>query len=214
MTSAAQTVDSLIASHIAGTLPLPAHVLVAAHLQLSDQNRGFAGDLERLGGLGLSQTQPIPLTDRDRRLASLLDGPDTAAPPAAPQQQVGLFPPALRDFVGFDVVDVPWRTKMPGFREHDVGEFDGCHINLFWIRPGRAIPSHTHGGLELTLVLDGAFNDINGRYGRGDIAIADEAVEHRPVAETDRPCIGVAVTDAPLRLTGPLGRRLIDIIGG
>ncbi|MEQ9571077.1 MAG: transcriptional regulator, partial [Nitratireductor sp.] len=87
MTSAAQTVDSLIASHIAGTLPLPAHVLVAAHLQLSDHNRGFAGDLERLGGLGLSQAQPIPLSDRDRRLASLLDGPEPAAPPAAPQQQ-------------------------------------------------------------------------------------------------------------------------------
>lgn len=214
MTSAAQTVDSLIASHIAGTLPLPAHVLVAAHLQLKNDNRAFAGDLERLGGLGLSETPPIALSDRDRRLASVLDGADPGDGSNAGPTQNGLFPPILRDFVGFDVADVPWRTKMPGFREHDVGQIDGCHINLFWIRPGRAIPTHTHGGLELTLVLDGAFNDVNGRYGRGDIAFADETVEHRPVIEKDRPCIGLAVTDAPLRLTGPLGRRLIDIIGG
>ncbi|PSM18007.1 MULTISPECIES: ChrR family anti-sigma-E factor [Nitratireductor] len=212
--SAVQTADSLIASHVAGTLPLPAHVLVAAHLQLNNDNRAFAGELERLGGLGLSQARPVALSDRDRRLASVLDGPAPAAPSHPQEARDGLFPPVLRDFVGFDVADVPWRTKMPGFREHDVGEIDGCHVSLFWIRPGRAIPAHTHGGLELTLVLDGAFNDVNGRYARGDISIADETVEHRPVAEKDRPCIGLAVTDAPLRLSGPLGRRLIDIVGG
>ncbi|CAN0594560.1 unnamed protein product, partial [Laminaria digitata] len=124
----------------------------------------------------------------------------------------GIFPKALRDFVGFDVGDVEWRTKMPGFREYDMGEIDGCHVNLFWIKPGRAIPGHTHEGLELSLVLDGAFVDETGRYGRGDISVNDESVDHRPIAEKTVPCIGIAVTDGPLRLTGSLSQRLSDIL--
>ena len=40
-----------------------------------------------------------------------------------------------------------------------------------------------------------------------------EAIDHRPIAEKERPCIGFAITDAPLRFTGPLGQRLTDILG-
>ena len=56
-------------------------------------------------------------------------------------------------------------------------------------------------------------HNTTGRYGRGDIAIADQSVNHRPIAETERPCISFAVTDAPLRFNGPIGQRLSDILG-
>jgi hypothetical protein len=59
-----------------------------------------------------------------------------------------VFPKALYDFVGFDADDVPWRTRMPGFKEYDMGEIEGCHVNLFWIKPGRTVPAHTHEGSE------------------------------------------------------------------
>ena len=52
----------------------------------------------------------------------------------------------------------------------------------------------------------------SGRFGRGDISIADPSVDHRPTAENTVPCIGFAVTDAPLRLTGSLRQRLGDIL--
>ena len=75
------------------------------------------------------------------------------------------------------------------------------------------MPSHTHEGSELTLVLDGAFRDANGRYGRGDISLADEHVDHRPIAEDERACICFAVTDAPLRLTGSYRQFFSDFLG-
>lgn len=213
-TDTIDSIDSLLARYVAGALPLPARVLVASHLEISAGNRAFARGLEELAGDALEAVAPVPLSARARLLDAVFASPAPALPAEASGRKGGLaFPKALHDFIGFDVADVPWRTKMPGFREYDIGEIDGCHASLFWIKPGRKIPAHTHEGSELTLVLDGAFSDKNGRYGPGDISVADESVDHRPIAEKARPCIGFAVTDGPLRLTGPLHQRLSDILG-
>ncbi|MEO1746721.1 MAG: cupin domain-containing protein, partial [Pseudomonadota bacterium] len=91
---------------------------------------------------------------------------------------------------------------------------DGCHVSMFWIKPGRTVPAHTHEGVELSLIIEGAFNDSRGRFGRGDISIADDSVDHRPIAENSGPCIGFSVCDGSLRLMGPLHQRLGDIITG
>ncbi len=206
-----EAIDALLGRYVAGELPLPARVLVESHLAIKPGQRALVRGLEAMAGDALDAADPVPLADRQRRLDAILAG--SAAEIEASAHPTGLFPKVLHDFVGFRVEDVPWRTKLPGFREYDIGEFDGFHASLFWIRAGRKIPSHTHEGSELTLVLDGDFSDIAGRYGRGDISIADDKVDHRPIAGTDRACIGFAVTDGPLRLTGPLRQRLGDIIG-
>ena len=70
------------------------------------------------------------------------------------------------------------------------------------------MPVHTHEGSEYTLVLKGSFSDASGRYGVGDIAIADDAINHRPMISRDEDCICFTVTDAPLRLTGTIGKLL------
>jgi putative transcriptional regulator len=207
------TIDSLLARYVAGTLPTPARVLVEAHLELKPDNRIKVANLEAMAGLELSAIDPVALDDRDAMLAAVLGSraPDAFASVSRGEERV--FPKALYDFVGFDASDVPWRTKMPGFKEYELGDIEGCHVNLFWIKPGRTVPAHTHEGSELSLVLDGAFSDARGHYGRGDISVADDSVDHRPSAETGRPCIGFAVMDAPLKLTGSFRQLIGDIIG-
>ena len=206
------TIDSLLARYVAGTLPTPARILVESHLQIMDLHGKRVRDLEAMAGLALMETDPDALTDRDGLLAAIFA---SAAPvltvTASPGQTV--FPKALYDFVGFDAADVPWRTRMPGYKEYDMGTIDGCHVNLFWIKPGRTVPAHTHEGCELSLVLDGAFNDARGHFGRGDISVADDSVDHRPVAEDQVPCIGFAVMDAPYKLTGSFRQLIGDLIG-
>lgn len=217
MTSAAtDTIDTLIARYVAGNLPAPARVLVASHLELKPQSMALVRSLEHMAGEQLDEEQPRQVTKASERLEAILgsQAPEPVSQTIRTRPANAIFPAALRDFVGFEAEDTPWRTKLPGFREYELDDVDGFHFSLFWIRPGRRIPTHTHGGMELTLVLDGAFTDVHGRYGRGDISIADETVEHRPTAENERPCIGMAITDAPLRLTGPMHQRLMDIIGG
>jgi putative transcriptional regulator len=207
------TIDSLLARYVAGTLPTPARVLVEAHLELKPDNRIKVANLEAMAGLELSAIDPVALDDRDAMLAAVLGSRMPEASGVVQQSEARIFPKALYDFVGFDADDVPWRTRMPGFKEYELGDIEGCHVNLFWIKPGRTVPAHTHEGSELSLVLDGAFSDARGHYGRGDISVADDSVDHRPSADTGRPCIGFAVMDAPLKLTGSFRQLIGDIIG-
>lgn len=204
--------DALLARYVAGVLPRPAQVLVQSHLELKADNRAFVGGLEQLAGDALELIRPIVIPCRDAMLDRIFVS-DMPVVEAVEERSDSVFPRALREFLGMDADDVPWRTKIPGLREYDIGEIDGVHSTLFWIRPGRRLPAHTHSGSELTLVLDGAFADTSGRYGRGDISVADESVDHRPIAEAGRPCISFAVTEGPLRLTGKLHQRLGDILG-
>jgi putative transcriptional regulator len=60
----------------------------------------------------------------------------------------------------------------------------------------------------MTLVLDGAFADENGRYARGDACVTDETVTHRPEAERARDCVCLLVSEGPIRLTGRFMRLL------
>lgn len=207
------TIDSLLARYVAGTLPTPARVLVEAHLELKPQSRIKVANLEAMAGLELMAIDPAPLDDRDAMLARVLASKMQESPVAGRGGEARVFPKALYDFIGFDADDVPWRTRMPGFKEYDLGDIEGCHVNLFWIKPGRTVPAHTHEGSELSLVLDGAFSDARGHYGRGDISVADDSVDHRPHADSGRPCIGFAVMDAPLKLTGSFRQLIGDIIG-
>lgn len=210
------TVEALIAQYAAGILPVPARVLVEAHLEIKASSRPLLSTFEACGGQLLEEVEPETISSRASRLDAIFGASQIEMPPAAVRAaKVGgsVLPQSIIDFVGYDLDDIPWKTKLPGFKEHIIGDIDGCEVSMFWIRPGRAIPKHTHGGCELSLVLDGAFNDANGRFGRGDISVADDSIDHRPVAEKDRPCIGFAVVDAPLRLTGSLRQLIGDLIG-
>jgi len=208
----AEVLETLIAHYVAGTLPAPVRALVGAHLELKQESRAIAATLEASAGDAMEAIDPIALSDRDAMLKRVLSSAPMARP-ARQRPRCSVLPSSLVDFTGYTVKDIPWRTKMPGFREVTMPEMDGCHASIYWIRAGRAIPNHTHEGSEVTLVLDGGFADGLGHYLRGDVAAADETVDHRPVADDDGPCICFAVTTAPLKMTGSFRQLFSDIFG-
>ena len=75
----------------------------------------------------------------------------------------------------------------------------GATARLLRIPAGRPVSVHSHKGLELTLVLCGAFSDSTGHYGVGDFQEANEELQHQPHAAPEGDCICLVVTDAPLR---------------
>jgi len=201
--------DALLASYCVGALDKPTHALVASHLLLSPVNRRFVSALEELAAGEVERLAPSPLSDRDERRAAIFA---SAVPHTVPSSSSVLPAPLLR-IVGSDIPDLKWRKKLPGVREYRISESDRGEASLLWIEAGRRIPSHTHDGSEVTLVLAGAFSDVTGRYGRGDIAIAEADLDHRPLTGEGDDCLCFAVTDAPLRLTGPVGRILDHFFG-
>jgi putative transcriptional regulator len=196
--------DALLAGYAAGALTPELHSLVAAHLVIRPESRSFVASLEGLKGASLEAVEPMALSDRDRCLASIFG----STVPAELRQEAAdpVLPAPLVKLFGRPLGDLQWRTLLPGIREHKLDRSGESDASLLWVRAGRTMPSHSHEGSEVTLVLKGGFTDETGHYRRGDIAFADAEIDHHPLADSDEDCICFAVTDAPLRLTGPIGR--------
>jgi len=210
--------EALLARYVLGEVPAPVDAILRAHLELSPENRDFVRDLAAMAGLALHETAPVALPRRSEVLQAVLGSAGETRGPAAEAKSPGassdpIYPPALVAYLGPALERLPWRTRLPGLREYRVPNTGTVEASLYWIRPGRAIPRHTHSGTELTLVLKGAFHDVTGRYRRGDLSLTDDSIDHRPTAEPDGDCICFAVVDAPRRLTGLIGRRLGPLIG-
>jgi putative transcriptional regulator len=204
---AARPLDALLASYAAGTLSRPLHALVASHLELLPQSRRFVAALEADRAIALDQENPAPLTQRDAALEAIFAVGDDTRPAGAPSPSPDpIFPAALHRYLGFSSHEIKWRFRMPGLKECHIEDSAGGEVSLLWVRSGRRLPSHTHEGQEVTLLLKGGFTDPLGHYRRGDIAIADSELDHHPTADMDEDCICLAITDAPLTLTGPMAR--------
>jgi len=202
--------DELLAGYASGTLSYPAQALVGAHLELSNQNRGYVSSLETLAGVGLDASEPVALSNRDKALSDIFNTDEADLNDNQPVLHAAVeepsVPDSLRTIIGDSLESLPWKTLLPGVKECKLGEIDGCNSSLLWVRAGRAMPSHTHHGTELTLVLKGGFRDDDGHYVAGDVAYADDDIDHKPIADEGEDCICFAVTAGRLELTGPVGR--------
>jgi putative transcriptional regulator len=85
--------------------------------------------------------------------------------------------------------------------------------SLLHIGEGGHIPSHTHKGFEITLLLQGSFEDESGRYQAGDFIWLDSNHTHTPV--THEGCVCLTVADDALQfkqgvsqLFNPLGKLM------
>lgn len=196
--------DALLDAYVTGNLDHPFAVVVAAHLSLCDSCRARAEAAEMLGGALLDRIAPAPVSPgaQDRLLAAL----DHAPPPPRPIAGSGIFPAPVMQALGGQ--PPKWRMLGGGIRQQILSAGADGALRLLYIPAGRAVPEHSHGGLELTLVLQGSFADSQGRFGRGDVEIAQDDLDHQPVAGSGAPCICLAATDAPLRFRAMIPRLL------
>ncbi len=79
-----------------------------------------------------------------------------------------------------------WRRGVLGLASASVGIAGG---RLIRVEPGEAVPSHGHGALEATIVIQGGLRDESGYYQEGDLMLAGPGVRHQPAATGHVPCI-------------------------
>ncbi|MEM6667176.1 MAG: ChrR family anti-sigma-E factor [Pseudomonadota bacterium] len=213
--------SELMANYAAGLLSPHARALVGAHLQLRPERRHTVFAFEAVGAAILADEETADIEDRDGMLSRIFAeevGPNGNGHVNGRHANGGhmngeggtaqFLPSPLDRLVGMRFDDIPWRTRFGGMREYELETEDGSEAKLLWIKAGQSIPVHTHDGTEVTLVLKGSFEDTDGTYRAGDIAVADDTVDHKPVVSAEEDCICFAVMDAPVRLTGPIGRLL------
>ncbi len=206
--------DALMGSYAAGSLSRPLHALVASHLMLKADNRSYVEALEQLAASAMADQPAGKIQTRDQRLAAIFAEGSHIDEPAAPGSlpAPAFVPAPLADYLGRGFDDLSWKTVIPGLREVKVEDRPGCEASLFWIKAGRAMPRHTHAGMEATLVLKGSFIDTSGHYSRGDISVVDSDVDHKPVAGMDEDCVCFAVSEGPVKLTGPIAKLFQRLI--
>jgi putative transcriptional regulator len=206
--------DEILMGYSAGTLPEAFNLVVATHVSLCDDCRALLESYDAVGGAVMTDCAPAAMAadslEATLRLIAAMPASSDRPRRAAPGD---IFPAPLQDYVGGDLSRVTWRAAGGGVRQSILKTSSEATVRLLHIPPGVAIPDHGHRGMEMTLVLKGAFRDQVARFGRGDVEIANEDLEHTPVAEDGEDCICLAATDARLRFNALIPRIAQPFIG-
>ena len=196
----------LLAAAAGGRMSPAVTRILSAHAKLCPRCASLMAESETIAGAALECDDGFDLAPDalDRALAALDAAPRATRLP----ESLSALPAEVHEIVGESLSKSQWRSGGLGLRILDLDLPDAAHgesFQVFRIEPGYGPPRHTHGGQEFTLVLTGAFKDETGTYRAGDIAIGDDSITHRPIAEPGEVCYALAVTTAPLKFTGPLG---------
>lgn len=204
--------DEWLLSYAAGALSPGRSLMVASHAAYHDDVQEKVADAEAIGGAML---ESMDTAEVDQRVLEQLLGQLDDAPPEIPTPRgTNVFPEPLAEFVGGGIDSLKWRIMGPGLSH--VRLWNGPNDERLWLlraRGGIQVPDHGHNGEEWTLVLKGAFNTSFGRFGVGDLDLADETIEHQPIIEPDEECICLALTHGPIRFKSLAARIAQPFIG-
>jgi len=198
--------DDVLIEYSAGTLPEAFSLVVATHVSLCPECRKRMERLDAIGGALVETVEASPMAagSFEATLQRIANQPAESIERAPKVVADGIFPQPLQDYVGGDVDSVKWRPVGMGVKQAILKTAKDATVRLLYIPTGAAMPDHSHGGMEMTLVLQGAFQDESDHFAVGDVEMADEDVHHTPVAVGPLDCICLAASDAPLKFNSML----------
>lgn len=200
----------LILDYATGIASEGVALAVAAHAAFCAECRAQIADIEAVGGLLLEEIEPEPLSED--LLESVMQRLDDNEPVAASRasfdaESRALVPAPLLRYLGSSLRELPWKSVGRMFQEVRLPLANkNIKVSLMKLRPGSLMPRHTHRGHEITLVLAGGYRDGAEQYARGDFSAKDADDMHQPIVDEDGECLCLVVLDAPLKLTGAMGR--------
>lgn len=200
--------DALLMAYAAGSLPEAFDLVVATHVSMCDDCRARMLAFDAVGGAVIEGTGGVAM-GADSLAATLAMIADTAPEPRARPSAARagrVFPAPLADYAGGDLDAVKWRRVGGGVADAILRTRGDATVRLLRIPGGVAVPDHGHRGMELTLVLKGAFCDGSEQFRAGDVEVAGDETVHKPVAMPGEDCICLAATDAPLRFNALIPR--------
>ena len=201
--------EDLLMRYSNGTLCEAFSLAVATHISMCDDCRAALESYEAVGGALLDTTDPAEMGDESFESVMALIESQPVQTEQVSEVVASDVPSALSDYIGGSLQDVKWRPIGLGVKQSLLKTSGNSTARLLYIPAGTAVPHHSHNGNELTLVLKGAFEDEVARFGPGDVEMADEDLDHQPVAVEGEDCICLAVTDAPLKFQ-TLVHRLVQ----
>lgn len=206
--------DALLHSHIDGDLPESLSVAMTLHCDLCEHCKHKAEKLTQLFAVKAWKEPSIRDTN-DVDFSDMLNGilnSDITDSYLKEKPIEHIFINSLHyelPYVLHRYVDMKWNQLGAVSRARLIEEGE-TRSNLLQINAGGVIPAHTHKGFELTLLLDGSFEDESGTYNKGDFIWLDASHAHSP--KTIEGCLCYTVQNAPLHFTQGIS-KLFNPIG-
>lgn len=197
--------EATLLDYVAGSLPIPKALAVSVHLCFCNQCRRQISKMNAIGGALLETATPASLEQGsfDALMAHIDAAPAVAEQIQTEKKSASNNP--LLEYLPAPLDRLDWQQQTK-----EIGKFDlsrlikvpGFQVALQRIAAGARVPTHTHGGTELTVILSGGFSDELGVYHAGDFIARDPSHKHSPTALQNEDCICLTVLDAPIKFTG------------
>lgn len=203
--------DELLMRYAAGQLSDALGVMLSCHIEACPKCAAKVKAYEALGGDLLKQCEAEPPSENllEEILMKLSSNDEEIQEEVVESKELLSIPRPLRRFVDKPYDELEWQGMTRSIREFDIPIDDDQYTAKFYrIAAGKKLPEHTHKGNEYVMVMQGSFSDRTCDYKRGDFIFSDNQVIHQPEASMDEDCICFAVMDAPLKMTGLLGRMI------
>jgi putative transcriptional regulator len=210
--------EELLATYSAASLPMSHALCISTHIEHCHECASKAKRLNLVGSELMQQLKPSPPSSVFKKslfdnIDALSDKQEKANEKTEHIENNTRLPHCLTQFITGDYGELDWKRVSPDIHSFELcRDSNGAKVELLKIKAGGTSSTHTHMGDEYTVILEGSFSDEDGVYGQGDFMLRDSSHQHTPVATQDRECICLAVTEAPIQLTGIFGRMLNPLI--
>ncbi len=213
----------LLKQFVGGSLPASVSVVIASHVEMCQQCADCAEKLTDQAAEEIFEQDRVNEPEFDQQILDQkaiammeaitclepeeIDSQKTTAPTGAEsvieaaaetvveiEGQSITLPRAMRS-----ISLKPW-TKMGKLSRARLNlDDDNLKSSLLHIRQGGSVPCHTHKGFEITLLLQGSFDDEMGTYQKGDFIWLDAKHCHQPTSPEG--CVCLTVSSAAMQFT-------------
>lgn len=210
--------DNLLAEYSAGSLAWALSLGVATHLHFCPECRARVASMNRIGAAMLNTCQPQSVDNNafEQLMQRIKQDSASDRPEARPankakpnkDKMLNNLPALVSKLLPKDK-PLRWRFVSPALRmaRLQTGQ-NQYEVAFHRICAGGKVAEHGHKGLEVTVVLKGSFSDGDGVYTPGDFLVRQQGEVHRPTAAQNEDCLCFSIVEAPVQVTGLLGKLI------
>ncbi|UGA56585.1 ChrR family anti-sigma-E factor [Vibrio sp. VB16] len=226
--------EAVLKEFVAGDLPVSVSVVVASHVEMCSECQSLVSQFTEKAAMDAFDVneETLSIEEFDFSFDELgidivtqqeetvsLEMLETIT--AQPVEQAPILPVTVTEIeVSNTRVTLPRAIRSISLKEwQGIGKIsrarlklddDERRMSLLHIAKGGNVPQHTHKGYEITLLLEGSFEDEMGSYKAGDFIWLDGKHTHNPM--TKEGCVCLTVSSDALRFTQGVS-KLINPLG-
>ncbi|MFL0805310.1 MAG: ChrR family anti-sigma-E factor [Agarilytica sp.] len=209
--------EDLLVEFSSGNLDWAVSITVSAHLHLCPACKQKITQLNTLGSAMLTRAEPIEVKESsfDHLMARIKNTETDQKNPGVSAQEVQPgcdrtkhLPSVVQKLIPKEK-PLKWSFISPSLKaaQLETGQ-NKYEVSFHKIKRGGKVAEHDHKGLEVTLILEGSFSDAEGNYVVGDFLVKKPGEVHRPIAAQDQDCLCLSVVEAPVKVTGLMGKLI------